>query len=228
MPETKNRRLFDHWPEKYDQWFTTPVGTLVKKYEGELVIELLRPRQGEIILDAGCGTGIFTLDILSIGPHVIGLDISQPMLIRAAQKAKAYPFQIVLADLSNLPFQDSSFDKVVSVTALEFVTDAKRAVNELFRVTKKGGRIVVATLNSASPWASRRRAQAKRGHTLFKEAIFRSPDELRSLAPVDGLIRTAVHFQKDDEPDRAPEIECEGQRKGLNTGAFLVVLWEKP
>ena len=221
-------RLFDDWPEKYDQWFTTPIGTFVRKYEGELILNLLRPEQGETILDAGCGTGIFTLDILSFGPHVIGLDISQPMLIRAAQKAKAYPFQIILADLSNLPFQNSSFDKVVSVTALEFVKDAKCAVTELFRVTKKGGRIVVATLNSASPWASRRRVQAKKGHALFKEAIFRSPDELRSLAPVDGLIRTAIHFQKDDEPDRIPEIESEGQRKKLNTGAFLVSLWEKP
>lgn len=206
----------------------TPIGTLVKKYEGELVIELLRPRQGEIILDAGCGTGIFTLDILSIGPHVIGLDISQPMLFQAAHKARAYPFHTVLADMASLPFQDSSFDKVVSITALEFIKNGEKAVDELFRVTKKGGRIVVATLNSLSPWASRRKAQAKRGHTLFKEAIFRSPEELRSLAPVDGLIRTAIHFEKDDEPDRVPEMEYEGQRKGLNTGAFLVALWEKP
>ncbi len=224
----RNSRLFDNWPEKYDQWFTTPIGTLVKKYEGELILDLLKPRQGEIILDAGCGTGIFTLDILSFGPYVIGLDISQPMLIRAAQKAKAYPFQIILADMSNLPFQDSSFDKVVSVTALEFTKDAKSVVNELFRVTKKGGLIIVTTLNSRSHWASRRKAQAKKGHAIFKEAIFRSPDELQSLGPVDGMIRTAIHFQKDDEPDHAPEIEREGQRKGLNTGAFLAARWEKP
>jgi len=224
----KNSRLFDDWPEKYDQWFTTPIGTLVKKYEGELILDLLRPGQGEIILDAGCGTGGFTLDILSFGLHVIGLDISLPMLMRAAQKAKGYPFQMVLADMSNLPFQENSFDKVVSVTALEFIKDAKDAVRELFRVTKKGGCIVVATLNSLSPWASRRRAEAKKGHSLFEKAIFRSPDELRSLAPVDGMIRTAIHFQKEDEPDHAPEIEREGQRKGSNTGAFLAARWEKP
>jgi ubiquinone/menaquinone biosynthesis C-methylase UbiE len=224
----KNSRLFDHWPEKYDQWFTTPIGTLVKEYEGELILDLLKPRQGEIILDAGCGTGIFTLGILSLGAHVVGLDISLPMLVRAAQKAKAYPFQAILADMLSLPFQDSSFDKVVSVTALEFIKDAKGAVNELFRVTKKGGLIIVTTLNSLSHWASRRKAQAKKGHAIFKEAIFRSPDELQSLGPVDGMIRTAIHFQKDDEPDRVPEIEHEGQRNGLNTGAFLTARWEKP
>ncbi len=224
----KNSKLFDNWPEKYDQWFTTPIGTLVKKYEGELILDLLRPRQGEIILDAGCGTGVFTLDILSSGAHVIGLDISLPMLKRAAGKVKRQPLQIVLADMLSLPFQKNSFDKVVSVTALEFIKDAKDAVRELFRVTKRGGIIVVATLNSLSPWASLRKAQAKRGHAIFKEAIFRSPDEMRSLTSVNGMIRTAIHFEKDDEPDRVPEIEHAGQRNGLNTGAFLTACWEKP
>ncbi|MFB3883990.1 MAG: class I SAM-dependent methyltransferase [Thermodesulfobacteriota bacterium] len=228
MKKTKDRALFNDWPEKYDQWFATPIGAFVKKYEAGLILDLLRPVQGEILLDAGCGTGIFTLDILSFGPRVIGLDISRPMLIRAAEKARGYPFQAILADMSHLPFQDSSFDKVVSVTALEFIRDAKPAVNELFRVTKKGGRIVVATLNRLSPWASRRRALAKEGHALFKEAIFRSPDELKSLSPVEGVIRTAIHFQKDEAPDRVPEREQEGQGRGLNTGAFLVALWKKP
>jgi len=222
----RKNKLFDDWPEKYDRWFTTPMGALVKEYEEELILDLLRPAPGEIILDAGCGTGVFTLDILSFGPDVIGLDISLPMLKRAAEKAKGHPFQTVLADMSRLPFQDSSFDKVVSVTALEFIKDAKPAVNELFRVTKKGGCIVVATLNSLSPWALRRKAAAKKGHSLFKQAIFRSPDELQSLAAVGGVIKTAIHFQKED--DHAPEIEHEGQKKGLNTGAFVAVRWEKP
>ena len=225
---SKNSRLFDDWPETYDRWFTTPIGTLVKKYEEELILDLLRPLPGEIILDAGCGTGVFTLDILSFGADVIGLDISLPMLMRAAQKAKEYPFQMVLADMSNLPFKKNSFDKVVSVTALEFIKDAKDAVRELFRVTKKGGCVVVATLNSLSPWASCRKAEARKGHRLFEKAIFRSPDELRSLAPIEGTIRTAIHFQKEDEPDRVPEIELDGQSKGLNTGAFLAARWEKP
>jgi ubiquinone/menaquinone biosynthesis C-methylase UbiE len=220
--------LFDEWPEKYDQWFTTPIGTLVKKYEAELVLDLLKPGPGEIILDAGCGTGVFTVDILSFNSHVIGIDISLPMLMRAAQKARGYDFQTVLADMSHLPFSENVFDKVISVTALEFIEDAKGALKELFRVTKRGGCIVIATLNSLSPWATRRRAEAKKEHTLFQKAIFRSPDELRSLAPVDGVIKTAIHFQKEEDPAHAPEIERKGQRKGLNTGAFVAVRWKKP
>jgi ubiquinone/menaquinone biosynthesis C-methylase UbiE len=220
--------LFDEWPEKYDQWFTTPIGTLVKKYEAELVLDLLKPGPGEIILDAGCGTGVFTVDILSFNSHVVGIDISLPMLMRAAQKTRGYDFQTVLADISHLPFSKNVFDKVISVTALEFIEDAKGALKELFRVTKGGGCIVVATLNSLSPWAARRKAEAKKEHSLFRKAIFRSPDELRSLALVGSVIKTAVHFQKEEDPVHAPEIERQGQRKGLNTGAFVAVRWEKP
>ena len=221
-------RLFDTWPDRYDRWFTTPIGALVKKFERELLLDLLTPCCGEIILDAGCGTGVFTLDILSSGPHLIGLDISLPMLRRSGDKARGYPFQMVLGDISNLPFPENSFDKVVSVTAFEFIEDAKGALGELFRVTKKQGYIVVATLNSLSPWASQRRAEAKKRSTIFEKAIFRSPDELRSIAPVDGVIRTAIHFQKEDDPQVAAEMELEGGEKGLETGAFLAARWEKP
>jgi ubiquinone/menaquinone biosynthesis C-methylase UbiE len=220
--------LFDPWPEKYDQWFTTPIGALVKRYEVELILDLLDPRSGETVLDAGCGTGVFTLDILSFGTHVTGVDISLPMLLRAMKKSKEYSFQAVLADMSTLPCLDNAFDKVVSITALEFIEDAKGAMEELFRVTRQGGRIVVATLNRLSPWADRWRVEAKNGHSLFKKAIFRSPDELLALVPFNGVIRTAVHFQKEDDPLHAAEIEKEGQRKSLNTGAFVLGCWQKP
>jgi len=220
-------QLFDEWPESYDRWFTTPIGSLVKRYETELILNLLSPKQGEIILDAGCGTGIFSLDILSSGAKVIGLDLSLPMLMRAEKKLKGFPFQMVFADMLDLPFREGSFDKVVSVTALEFIEDGKAAVGELFRVTKREGRIVAATLNSLSPWALRRRVEAKERHSIFEKAIFRSPDELRSLASAAGVVKTAVHFQKGDDPERAVEIEQEGKRKNLNTGAFVAVRWEK-
>ena len=223
----ERRELFDEWPRRYDEWFTTPIGLLVKKYESELLLSLLGPRSEELVLDAGCGTGIFTLDILSFGPRVIGVDLSLPMLLRAVEKTKGYAFEAVLADMTRLPFLENSFDRVVSVTALEFIEDGEGVVGELFRVAKKGGLIVVATLNSLSPWADRRRAEAKKRHSLFKKAIFRSPDELRALAPVSGVIRTAIYFKKEDDPAHAPEIEREGQRKGSDTGAFVVGCWEK-
>ena len=223
-----NSHLFDERPEAYDSWFTTPTGSLVKRYELELIMNLLKPKRSEAILDAGCGTGVFTFDILESGSRVVGLDISLPMLNRAGKKLHGLPFQRVLGDIAYLPFTESSFDKVVSVTALEFIEDAKEAVGELLRVTKKGGTIVIATLNSLSPWASRRMAEAKKTHTLFEKVIFRSPDELRSLASRDCVVKTVIHFEKEDIPESAVRIEQEGQRKDLKSGAFVAVRWTKP
>jgi len=227
IPKNEKGALFDEWPEAYDRWFTTPVGALVKHYESELILDLLKPGPGEVILDAGCGTGVFTLDLLKAGSRVIGLDLSLPMLRRAKEKAGRRPFEVVAGDMLTLPFPEDAFDKVVSITALEFVEDGRAAIDELFRVTKRGGCVVVATLNSLSRWATRRKEEAKKGHPLFAKAIFRSPDELRSLAPIEGVVKTAVYFQKEDDPKMAPEIETEGRERGLNTGAFVAVRWEK-
>jgi ubiquinone/menaquinone biosynthesis C-methylase UbiE len=221
-------RLFDKWPDRYDEWFETPIGALVKRYESELLINFLKPGEGELILDVGCGTGVFTRCILSRGARVIGLDISSPMLMRANQKAKGYFFQAVAGDMISLPFVDECFDSVFSMTALEFIKNGQAAVGELFRVTKKRGTIVVTTLNSLSPWAARREQKAKKGHRLFQKMIFRSPDEMRAVGHADAEVKTVIHFQKDEAPDRASEIEMEGQKRNLDTGALLAARWVKP
>ena len=82
------KTLFDEWPEWYENWFKTPIGRLVKETESALVHELLDLRPGETLLDAGCGTGIFTLDFLNEGAKVVGLDVSRPMLNVAQIKLK--------------------------------------------------------------------------------------------------------------------------------------------
>jgi ubiquinone/menaquinone biosynthesis C-methylase UbiE len=226
MTETQ---LFDEWPERYDQWFTTPIGKLIKQIEGELIHELLDPRPGEKILDAGCGTGIFTLDFLTGGVQVVGLDISRQMLKYAVKKATGYPFFTVQGDMLYLPFKDNSFDKSVSITALEFIVDAKSAVDELFRVTRPGGYVVVATLNNLSPWAARRKAMTQKGQKrILEDAFFRSPYELLNYSRLKGVAKTVIHFQKNDNPEEAIKIEQSGQSKKLNTGAFVAVRWEKP
>jgi ubiquinone/menaquinone biosynthesis C-methylase UbiE len=221
-------RIFDEWPEKYDQWFETPIGRLVREYESRLLLEMAQPSQGELILDAGCGTGVFTLDLIAAGSAIIGLELSLPMLQRAGKKAAGATFRMVQGDMRQLPFVDGSFDKTISVTAIEFLEDARGGVAELFRVTKPGGLIVVASLNGLSLWAERRRAAAKEGHAIFEHVRFRSPPEMANLMPLPASIKTAVHFQKHDSPDRAREVERDGNARGLDSGAFLVVRWEKP
>lgn len=223
---SESKELFDDWPNRYNQWFETPIGRLVKQYEAELLQEMLDPRDGDFVLDVGCGTGIFTADVLFSGAGVVGIDISLPMIGAAAQRFSTMRFSPLAADMLHLPFAAGSFDKVYSMTALEFVENGRRAVAELQRVTKIGGTIVLTTLNRLSPWAERRLNKADAGHELFKSAVFRSPEEMRRLVPTGARLKTAIHFQKDDEVVSARQIEAEGLADGRETGAFLAVCWK--
>lgn len=221
-------QLFDDWPERYDQWFATPIGRLVREFEGALIKDLLAPGPGEKLLDAGSGTGIFTRDFLLAGAEVVGLEISAPMLRLAREKNSGYPYQGVQGNMLFLPFGDNTFDKTVSITALEFIRDARKAVAELFRVTRRGGLVVVATLNSLSPWAARRQAKTRLGRRhILENACFRSPREMLKLGSSTGIVKTAVHFEKDDSPEKAVEKESRGRSLDLDTGAFVAVRWQK-
>ena len=224
----KASRVFDQWPERYDRWFQTLIGKLIKTYETELIFEMLKPSKGELILDAGCGTGVFTKDFFTAGAKVVGLELSFPMLARAGEKLSGCSFLMIQGDMEKLPFSDQVFDKTVSVTAIEFIKDAREVVDELFRVTKPGGLIVVATLNRLSPWADRRKVSGEKGHSIFREVVFRSPEEMRNLSKVKGVQKSAIHFRKEEGPERAKEKEEMGRSRGLDTGAFLACCWRKP
>ena len=219
--------IFDDWPDRYDQWFETPIGRVVREAERRLLRDAYFPGSGERILDVGCGTGVFTVDLLAAGAEVTGVDLSLPMLRRLAHRAGEYPFRPIQGDMRALPVTDAVFDTAVSVTAIEFLPDARGAVAELFRATRPGGSIVVATLNALSPWAARRRVAAAEGHPIFRHVHFRTPDEVAALRPSAPRIRTAVHFLKSEDPDRARDIETDGQARGLMTGAFLLAHWVK-
>jgi len=221
-------QLFNDWSEKYDRWFETPIGRLIKGYEQELISRMLNPGHGEAILDAGCGSGVFAGDLIEAGAHVAGLELSPVMLRRALAKFAGRAFYPIQGDMITLPFADSSFDKTVSNTAIEFISDAGSAVDELFRVTKPGGVIVVSTLNSLSPWADRRQKAAQRGHPLFEHVFFRSPEEMLDLSSVKGTFKTAIHFEKETAPPLARKIEEVERKREPDTGAFLAVSWEKP
>ena len=225
--EVNRGGLFDYWPERYDQWFETPIGELVREYEAALLHELLAPQAGDFILDVGCGTGIFTGPVLSAGAEVVGLDISLPMIARACSRFRQERFMPLAGNMLALPFASGSFDKVYSMTALEFVDDGQAAVAELERVTRSGGVIVLSTLNRLSPWAERRLQAGAEGHELFKSMIFRSPTEIRGLLPAGATLRTAIHFLKNEDPVQAREIESQYQAVHAETGAFLAAAWTK-
>lgn len=111
------------------------------------VAELAEINQGSCVLDVGCGTGYTTEAILrklETG-EVIGIDLTPQQLSKAARKLKPGKVELSLSrgDAENLPFKDESFDAIVSVGALEYFPNPKKALEEMTRVVKPRGKVVI-------------------------------------------------------------------------------------
>jgi len=100
------------------------------------------------VLDAGCGTGNYTLELVSRGHSVVGLDASGEMLSRARAKGEGTPAAVFRAhDLTRpLSFADGRFDAAVTTMVLYAIPEPERLVRELARVTKPGGILVAVTM----------------------------------------------------------------------------------
>lgn len=112
--------------------------------------EALGLEEGMRILDAGCGTGNFEHFISTKPlPRIVvdGIDGSAGMLAVAARRCQALDFaRFSLADLNErLPFDDNTFDRVVSINVLYALDNQEYAVSEMLRVLKPEGRLVVSS-----------------------------------------------------------------------------------
>lgn len=128
-------------------------------------------------MDVGCGTGRFTTAFEAAGAHVVGIDRDPGMLALARKRTRSA--KLLLGDAHRLPLDDDAFDVAVAATLLEFATRPQQAIDELVRVTRPGGRLVVASLNPASPWGIAHRRQRRR--PPWSDACLRTPAQLREL-----------------------------------------------
>lgn len=130
------REGYDLWAETYDET-PNPVVAMDSRH----TLNVLAPRAGEKILDAGCGTGRHLGPMVRAGSSPVGLDFSRGMLSVARRNHPEVP--LVFADLQRpLPFEDESFDAVLCALIGEHLDELALAVYEMYRVLKPEGRLV--------------------------------------------------------------------------------------
>jgi ubiquinone/menaquinone biosynthesis C-methylase UbiE len=111
-----------------------------------LVRSLLPKRRVRKLLEVGYGSGVFFPELAKYADELHGADIhDRPADVTAVLAKAGIPVQLVTAPAEKLPYQAASFDVVIAVSTFEFVSDARKAINELARVLRADGRVIVVT-----------------------------------------------------------------------------------
>ncbi|QOZ34148.1 class I SAM-dependent methyltransferase [Bradyrhizobium sp. CCBAU 53421] len=146
----------------------------------DLLIDRAAPKAGERIVDVGCGSGASSFALAAkVAPdgHVLGVDVSEPMLTRARQSTpQGLPVEFALADATVHPFAGESFDLLASRFGVMFFADPVASFTNLHKAMKPTGRLAFAC------W------QEPRENPFFMaplQAVYKHVPKLPQLGPED-------------------------------------------
>jgi demethylmenaquinone methyltransferase/2-methoxy-6-polyprenyl-1,4-benzoquinol methylase len=132
--------MFDSVASKYDR--ANDLLSFGQTHRWRIKVrDAVAPKPGQSVLDLAAGTGSSSIAFNLEGVRVVASDFSQGML---AEGRKRHPeLEFVFADATNLPFAANEFDATTISFGLRNVFDVEKALREMFRVTKPGGRVVI-------------------------------------------------------------------------------------
>ena len=121
-----------YWAQHFEPWFLP----MYRK-----ALDQLKLTDKHLILDAGCGSGLFSNLAIETGADVIGIDAAPGLLEIAKQRNPQNNF--LEEDLESIPFNENSFHVVTGFNSFQFAGDFEKALREAKRVLKKNGRLVI-------------------------------------------------------------------------------------
>ena len=151
-------RTLDHAAFVYD--LLEPILMLGKQAEyNSQIVSLLQLRRWDRVLDLGCGTGVLTKLIAdelddTVGGVSVGIDAAAKMIRVARKKRENSTCRFEVAAAEDLPFEDGSFDAVVSSLFFHHVPlELKQeALSEAYRVLVPGGKLIIADMHTPTTW----------------------------------------------------------------------------
>lgn len=197
--------MFDGVARRYDLINDVAALGQVRMWRAAMV-ESLGVGQGDTVLDLAAGTGTSSAAIARTGARVVAADFSLGMMQEGRRRGAPVPF--IGADAQNLPFADASFDAAVISFGLRNVQQPQRALGEMARVVRPGGRIVVCEFSAptsrivrsvyeryllrALPAVASRLSPSADAYDYLAESILDWPDqgELRQWFEAAGLQRS--------------------------------------
>jgi ubiquinone/menaquinone biosynthesis C-methylase UbiE len=134
--------------EMYDaDRFSTIQGIYTDRAQKQIVLSMVNSCNAKRILDLGCGTGRFSIEIAKQGAGVTALDPSRSMLEQMKRKKNNAEINLIHGNGYKLPFKDNIFDGVVCINVINHVTDYNILIREISRVLQKDGFVIMTISN---------------------------------------------------------------------------------
>lgn len=154
--------MFDEVAHKYDR--TNAVMSAGNSWLWRIqTVRAIAPVKGERVLDVAAGTGTSSAALARSGAEVVAVDFSPGMI--AVGRKKHPEIEFVEADATALPFSANEFDVVTISFGLRNIENPRKALKEMYRVLKPGGRVVVCEFSKPS------RALLRAGHGVYLKRI---------------------------------------------------------
>lgn len=220
--------------DKYDAWYETKLGNFVDEVETELAFSLFTPKRGSKVIDVGCGTGNFSIKLARKGLEVVGIDLSRPMLKRARENVEKLDEDLKASfqqmDAKDLNFPDASFDDAFSMATIEFIPyeEKEEFVQEMLRIVKPGGRVLIGTITADSEWGEKYRERAKSKESVFYHAELTTPERLNRIERDKLQASKECLFISPDATDEEISWQQEKELADKKRGGFFCSLWRKP
>lgn len=178
--------------------------------------------RGKRVLDVAGGDGYWAGQTRSRGAYAVSIDLARKKMLYG--KSLAHPPELLEADALRLPFEDGSFDVVLSVCAIEHFDDGGAALDEMARVLKPGGELLMSAdvLSRAHEWPKLRSAHCAKYHvqsTYTHESLAKLLDE-RGV----DLVEHSYQFRGRMSERLYLSLSAYGGKVGFNAAAPLTPL----
>jgi ubiquinone/menaquinone biosynthesis C-methylase UbiE len=134
------KKIIDKFYPEYKSYFKVVESEIIKAVDS-----------CDRFLDAGCGNGYHTIKFGKNAKFLVGIDSDEQRIKEAKKKYKKKNIRFFCRDLKSTGFKDNYFDVILCQFVVEHLKDVEKALMELSRVLKKGGKLIIITSNTLNP-----------------------------------------------------------------------------
>jgi ubiquinone/menaquinone biosynthesis C-methylase UbiE len=208
---TRNN-VFDTYANEYDKWFDAHPWV----YQSEMqAIKMVLPQSGRGV-EIGTGTGRFSVPF--------GVSIGVEPSTAMAEIARSRGITVYDSKAENLPFHDGAFDFALMVTTICFLEDPMKALEEIRRILRPAGKIIIGMLDKESP-LGRLYETKKNDSKFYQYARFYTFKQVLEWLDVSGYAHSKTHQTIFHNPELMTAIEP--IKDGYGEGLFVVISADK-